>query len=507
MNNEGTMTAHIPFSQSFKNIFKTQILLAIYLTCFVITVALAGYSRYYIMPVFSSLLIKNIEKEAERTAIYLSANLLTELPDTKVVSKTDTEKNPTSTPLINLRQELFTNDIVDRIKEAQVYLQLEKLKVFDPTGKVVYSTDSNDIGKINTNSYFLNQVVRGEKYSKVVQKDSNSAENRILTMDVAEIYIPLMSHNKFQGALEIYYDISDRKMALDLLVSRTLMIIYILSIVFLSSVGIILYKASAQMLRIREYDVSLLESNSMLETRVAAQTEEIIHTQKISVKALATLAEHYDSNTGEHLQRIQSYVELLTNWLQENSHYSEYLLRHDSYLEDIKMACLLHDVGKTAISAKLLTKPGKLTKEEFEIIKTHTTIAGKALTTANEDFRMTFNIDSYLALARDIALYHHEKWNGKGYPEGLAKESIPLSARIVAVADVYDALRTERPYKEPWSHLEALNKIVSDKGEHFDPIIVNAFSSLSDQFYIISKSHNKRGYSKEQEKAPVVASS
>lgn len=296
-----------------------------------------------------------------------------------------------------------------------------------------------------------------------------------------------MNRAKFQGALEIYYDISQRKQALDRLVFKTLMIIYGLTIVFLISVGIVLNKASVQMIQRKKSDEKLKEVNQTLEKRVIDQTEEIRQTQKVSVKALAILAEHYDADTGEHLNRIQSYVEILTKWLKENSHFKACLSNKENYISEIKLACLLHDVGKTAIPVEILNKPGKLTKAEFEIIKTHTTIAGDALTSANDDFRKTFISDSYLAMARDIALYHHEKWNGKGYPKGLSGESIPLSARIVVVADVYDALRSKRPYKEAWSHEKAVNEIMTEKGKHFDPEIITAFISQSATFHTISK--------------------
>jgi response regulator RpfG family c-di-GMP phosphodiesterase len=407
-------------------------------------------------------------------------------------SQPDLKKSPSMRLPIDLKEESFPDNIVERIEEAQFYLQLENLKFFDSKGKIVYSTDEKDIGNINTNPYFSNHIAKGKNLSKIVQKDSVSAENRMLKMDVAEIYIPLMSRSKFQGALEIYYDISQRKQALDLLVSKTLMVIYSLTIVFLISVGIVLNKASIQMIHRKNSDVKLQKANQTLETRVTSQTEEIRQTQKVSVKALATLAEFYDSDTGEHLTRIQSYVEILVKWLKENSHFKNYLSEKVNYIDELKLASLLHDVGKTAIPIEILTKPGKITYEEFEIIKTHTTIAGDALTTANDDFRKSFMTDSYLALARDIALYHHEKWNGKGYPKSLSGESIPLSARIVAVADVYDALRSKRPYKKPWSHLKAVDEIVSGKGEHFDPEVIKAFISQADKFHTISKIDNDK---------------
>ncbi len=205
------------------------------------------------------------------------------------------------------------------------------------------------------------------------------------------------------------------------------------------------------------------------------------------------LAEYYDADTGEHLTRIQAYVEVLARWLKDHSRYTAYLAGKENYIDELKLACLLHDVGKTAVPIRILSKPGKLTDEEFDIIKTHTTIAGRALTTANEDFRKTFIEDSYLALSRDIALSHHEKWNGKGYPKGLSGEEIPLSARIVAVADVYDALRSKRSYKESWPHEEAVTEIVSQKGIQFDPEVVAAFVSQSRTFYNISKQNGNSG--------------
>ncbi|HCD72540.1 MAG TPA: metal-dependent phosphohydrolase, partial [Thermovirga lienii] len=150
----------------------------------------------------------------------------------------------------------------------------------------------------------------------------------------------------------------------------------------------------------------------------------------------------------------------------------------------------LHDIGKTAVPYEILTKPGKLTPEEYRAMQKHTIIAGEVIEAANKEFRDKFGVDSYLALARDIALYHHEKWNGKGYPYGLSGQDIPLAARIVALADVYDALRSKRPYKEPWSHEDAMREIIRQSGEHFDPVIVEAFIELEDRFCEISKTYS-----------------
>ncbi len=170
-----------------------------------------------------------------------------------------------------------------------------------------------------------------------------------------------------------------------------------------------------------------------------------------------------------------------------SNQYTEYVQRNPDYIEDIVFASLLHDIGKTAIPVEILIKPGKLTPEEFDIVKDHTTIAGEALDKANHIFREEFGKDSYLALARDIAMYHHEKWNGEGYPHRLKGADIPLSARITAIADVYDALTSERPYKKAWSHEKATEEIVNGSGSHFEPELVEAFKHCGEQFKSISR--------------------
>lgn len=204
---------------------------------------------------------------------------------------------------------------------------------------------------------------------------------------------------------------------------------------------------------------ALQKSETFLQERVEEQTYEIELTQQTSIEALARLAEYHDEDTGEHLKRIQDVVKLLAEYLKYHSKYGQYLLKKEKYIDELVLASLLHDIGKIAVPMEILTKPGKLTDKEFDVIKIHTSIAGEMLEEANRLFIQEFKKDSYLALARDIAYYHHEKWNGRGYPRGPSGESIPLSARIVALADTYDALISRRPYKEPWSHEDAVNEI------------------------------------------------
>lgn len=151
----------------------------------------------------------------------------------------------------------------------------------------------------------------------------------------------------------------------------------------------------------------------------------------------------------------------------------------DKFIEDIEKASPFHDIGKIGISDDILKKPGKLTETEYEIMKTHTTIGQKAI------HKLMINGDaSFLNMAEEIALYHHERYDGSGYPKGLSKSEIPLSARIVAIADVYDALISKRVYKPPMSHEEAIEIIKQASGKHFDPTIVSAFITISDDIHL-----------------------
>jgi putative two-component system response regulator len=146
----------------------------------------------------------------------------------------------------------------------------------------------------------------------------------------------------------------------------------------------------------------------------------------------------------------------------------------------------LHDIGKVGIPDRILLKPGKLTPEEFEIMKTHTTLGRDAIVTAER--RLGVNVD-FLTYAKEVAYSHQEKWNGSGYPEGLAGDAIPISARLMAVGDVYDALISRRPYKEPMPHNQAVQLIIDGRGTHFDPDIVDAFIALQDDFLAISQQY------------------
>jgi PAS domain S-box-containing protein len=195
-----------------------------------------------------------------------------------------------------------------------------------------------------------------------------------------------------------------------------------------------------------------------------------------TILGLAKLAEYRDEGTGTHLERIREYARIIAQELAMNPKFSGRI--DQQYIDDIYQSSILHDIGKVGTPDALLLKPGELTKEEFDIIKRHTLMGGNAIKAIESQIEGK----SFLAMGREIAFDHHEKWDGSGYPRGLKGEGIPLSARIIALADVYDALTTKRFYKEAYSHDKAKKMIIGLKGKHFDPEVVNAFLAVQDKF-------------------------
>ena len=197
---------------------------------------------------------------------------------------------------------------------------------------------------------------------------------------------------------------------------------------------------------------------------------------------LADMVESRDQCTGDHVFKTAAYTEIILCQLLKEGVYSDQLT--EEYITEVVNSAPLHDVGKITVSDVILNKPGKLTDEEFRIMQSHTVEGGKiidkAMSIVDED-------TGYLTEAKNLALYHHEKWNGKGYPAGLKGEEIPLSARVMAVADVFDALISRRSYKEPFSIEKALSIIREDAGSHFDPLVVQAFLDAEDEVRRIAK--------------------
>ena len=214
--------------------------------------------------------------------------------------------------------------------------------------------------------------------------------------------------------------------------------------------------------------------------RVQEQNERIRRMQEIIIMEFAEVVEARDKSTGNHIKKTAEYVEAIARQLKAEGKFTDVLT--DAYIEKLKRAAPLHDIGKIAVSDLILNKPGKLTDEEFTIMKSHTTEGWKILTKMVEDAGDTIDAD-YMVESIDMAHYHHEKWDGSGYPTHIKGEEIPLSARIMAVADVFDALVAERVYKKPFTYEKAMAIITEGAGKHFDPDIVEAFTHISEKLY------------------------
>ena len=247
-------------------------------------------------------------------------------------------------------------------------------------------------------------------------------------------------------------------------------------------------KASADFLR---------DQNAFLAQEVNLRTREVSAIEDVTIMAMASLAETRDVDTGNHIRRTQHYVRALARQLSTHPRFAAFLDNHTIGL--LFKSAPLHDIGKVGIPDRILLKPGKLTPEEFEVMKTHTTLGRDAIEHAEQMLGCEV---AFLKIAKEIAYSHQEKWDGSGYPQSLKGDQIPISARLMALADVYDALISRRIYKEPISHEAAMHIIAMTRGRHFDPDVVEAFLVIQDTFKAIALTyadspadlHGKRVY-------------
>ncbi len=247
---------------------------------------------------------------------------------------------------------------------------------------------------------------------------------------------------------------------------------------------------SLLLMRVRT-QLSLLASRRLLRNRaleleeqVKLRTHELQTVQDVTVLALSSMAETRDNETGNHIRRTQNYVRALAEQLVDHPDYSAILT--PDYIRRLFVSAPLHDIGKVGIPDHILLKPARLTPEEFEIMKRHAAIGAESIERAEKALGVEFE---FLQLAKEIAHYHHEKWDGTGYPEGLAGKAIPLSARLMALADVYDALISKRVYKEAFSHEKALGIIAEGRGTHFDPLLLDTLLKIEGQFREIAATY------------------
>ena len=225
----------------------------------------------------------------------------------------------------------------------------------------------------------------------------------------------------------------------------------------------------------------LRDKSAYLEREVALRTLEVQAIQDVTIMAMTSLAETRDNETGNHIRRTQLYVKALAERLRNHPRFEAVL--NERMIELLYKSAPLHDIGKIGIPDSILLKPGKLTVEEFEVMKTHTTLGRKAIEDAERRLGMRV---AFLSVSKEIAYSHQEKWDGSGYPQGLAGDQIPVSAHLMAVADVYDALINKRVYKAAFSHDQTCSTIVKGKGTHFDPDMVDAFVDIAEDFRSIA---------------------
>jgi putative two-component system response regulator len=251
-------------------------------------------------------------------------------------------------------------------------------------------------------------------------------------------------------------------------------------------------------LLLKEHADFLRDKNEFLEKEVAARTREVVAIQDVTILAMASMAETRDLDTGNHIRRTQFYVKALAERLKEHPRFNTVLT--EAFISLLFKSAPLHDIGKVGIPDRILLKPGRYEPQEFAIMKSHTTLGRDAIEHAERALGTPI---AFLSLAKEIAYSHQEKWDGSGYPEGLAGEAIPVSARLMALADVYDALISRRVYKDGMGHDEAVRIITEGKGRHFDPDVVDAFMGLQDEFRAIAARFRDTDHDLEEKKVQV----
>lgn len=227
---------------------------------------------------------------------------------------------------------------------------------------------------------------------------------------------------------------------------------------------------------LKETEEKLHKYNNQLEELVEKKVKEASDSQIATIYALVKLSESRDDDTGDHIERTSRLCAHMAKLLKAESKYALYI--DDSYIENIYKASPLHDIGKVGIPDSILLKPGKLTNKEFKIMKTHVMIGYNTL----KDVYNNYKQNKFLKMGIAITKYHHEKWDGSGYPDGTKGEEIPLSGRIMAIVDVYDALRSKRVYKDALSHEKSCEIIAGGSGTHFDPLLVEVFLKNHENF-------------------------
>ncbi|MCD6191237.1 MAG: response regulator [Sulfurimonas sp.] len=354
---------------------------------------------------------------------------------------------------------LYVEDDVDLLEETTGFLE-----------DLFYRVDTAKNGLIAFNKY--NEYKdRESKFYDIIITDINMP-----VMDGMDLIRDIHSINKIQPVIVVsaYSEATKLIQMIQSGVSN-----FLLKPINPEELMTMLYKMSKDIINeidVKKYKADLEDLNANLESRVVDLSEEVLYTQQLSIEMISNLIENHDGDIKTHSKRIEKYTIAILDELKETVGIDEELA------DMIPISALLHDIGELMLPNGILTKPSSLNEEETTIMRRHAQMGSEILKEANETFKKHFNKDSYMKVASDIAMYHHEKWNGLGYPEGLSGEDIPIAARIVAIADVYDALRSLRVYKEAFTHEEATRQIVEESGKSFDPNLVNIFLHKNQEF-------------------------
>ncbi len=350
------------------------------------------------------------------------------------------------------------SDIPQAVEEhTEILMELSSIhtmKIWNAQGELIWTSAAPEKADPLEHSLdsLLEESLRGETVYHMDQP--GDAEEEYL-----EIYLPLFREGRVIGAVEIYE--KNRQLDADIHALRRL------TWGITASAGLALY-------------LLLFFIFFFSYQRQKRTTEQVKQTQDVTIYALAYQAGLRDEETGSHLKRTARYVSALAEELRRDKPYSRYIDKQ--YIEDLVKAAPLHDIGKVAIPDRILRKPGPLTPEEFRIITTHSELGARIIGEVLQEL----DFQSFLDMPIPLIRHHHEKWDGSGYPGGLRGDDIPLSARIMALADVYDALRTRRTYKEAFSHQKSLAIIRESSGTHFCPAVVEAFLQQEEEFRRIS---------------------
>ncbi|MCF7916117.1 MAG: HD domain-containing protein [Spirochaetaceae bacterium] len=336
-----------------------------------------------------------------------------------------------------------------------------RVKLWNRNNTVIWSDREELIGRTFPEEDIFEQAAGGKLIYELTEPHADEHQFEEDVELFLEIYIPVLHRGEVIGIVEIYENDKELTEKIRELVRVNYIII--------GASGALLY-------------LLLFSIFAAAYRRQKHAVEQMKKTERVTIYALAYQAGLRDEETGEHLKRTTEYVRIIARELARDQQYSKYM--KGTYLEDLVRSAPLHDIGKVGIEDSILRKPGKLTEEEFERIKEHCELGARILEQALEDI----SFRSFLDIAIHLVRFHHERWDGGGYPQGLKREEIPISARIMALADVYDALRSERAYKPAFSHEKSVEIIKRERAKQFDPKVVDAFLLWESGFKHISES-------------------